>query len=116
MISDFLTDDLRRPPWKGHENPLRGHCYVASEALYHILGGKSSGLTPCSLKVGQETHWFLRDSEGTILDPTAGQFEEPPDYNLGRGRGFLTRSPSKRAEILIYRVKEFFIAYGENHG
>jgi len=36
----YLSDDLRRPPWKGDPNPLAGHCYVASEALYHLLGDK----------------------------------------------------------------------------
>lgn len=28
----------------------RGNCYVTSEALYHLLGGKAAGWTPHSLK------------------------------------------------------------------
>ena len=32
LIAESLTDDLRRPPWRGSPNPLAGHCYVASEA------------------------------------------------------------------------------------
>ena len=39
-LQSHLTDDLRRPPYKGSSNPLTGHCYVASEALYHLLGSR----------------------------------------------------------------------------
>ncbi len=42
-----LTDDLRRPPYKGNKNPLTGHCYVASEALYHLLGNMD--WVPCNI-------------------------------------------------------------------
>lgn len=39
-----------------------------------------------------------------ILDPTASQFKTPPDYRKGRGRGFLTKKPSKRARELMIRM------------
>ena len=84
---------------------MRGNCYVTCEALYHLLGGKAAGYTPCSVRTKTDTHWFLRHSSGLILDPTAAQFNgRLPDYAAGRGRGFLTRQPSKRAAALMQRL------------
>jgi hypothetical protein len=101
-----LTDDLRRSPWRGSPNPMAGHCYVASEALFHLLGGKMSGWTPQTMTVNDVVHWFLRHEDGRILDPTFDQFDHPLDYDEGRGRGFLTRQPSKRAAEAIRRFLE----------
>lgn len=80
---------------------MRGNCYVASEALYHLLGGKAQGWTPMSMKHEGDTHWFLRHASGVVLDPTASQFKIAPDYTRARGRGFLTKSPSRRALKLM---------------
>lgn len=79
----------------------RGNCYVACEALYHVLGGKAAGWTPMRLSLPDDTHWFLRHASGLILDPSVRQFRTAPDYSKGRGAGFLTREPSKRARALI---------------
>lgn len=68
-----------------------------------------------------DTHWWLEkhgldshyaNSDGKVvlsipgdllcrLDPTVSQFKNLPDYSKGRGRGFLTKRPSKRARILM---------------
>ena len=85
----------------------RGNCYVASEALYHILGGRRAGwkamrfpITGPDKKI--DTHWFLQHKSGIILDPSRKQFgRRSPDYTLARGTGFLTRKPSKRAKALM---------------
>jgi hypothetical protein len=98
-----LSDDLRLLRYRGDPNRLAGHCYVASEALYHLLGGRASGCTPHSVRHGGGVHWYLR-WRGCVLDPTAGQFRAPVPYHLGRGRGFLTAGPSARARELIRRV------------
>jgi hypothetical protein len=79
----------------------RGNCYVASEALYHLLGGKGAGWTPCRVKIDNDTHWFLRHRSGLIVDPTRSQFKTEPPYAKARGSGFLTRQPSKRARKLM---------------
>lgn len=108
-VRSCLTDELRLPKYRGHPNPLRGHCSVASEAVYFLLGGKHSGWTPTTLRVGDEVHWFLRQHDsGEIIDPTAGQFACELDYGEGRGRGFPTPRggakqppPSKRAAKVI---------------
>ncbi len=100
------SDDLRRPKYRGSRNLLVGHCYMAAEALYHALGGKASGLTPCSMRVQGDMHWFLRHRiGGDVLDPTAEQFGAlVPNYAAARGRGFMTREPSKRAAELLRRA------------
>lgn len=80
---------------------LRGNCYVTSEALYHLLGGKASGWKPMNMRHEGESHWFLKHENGTILDATANQFVDPPPYERAVGRGFLTRAPSDRARKLM---------------
>lgn len=85
----------------------RGNCYVATEALYHILGGVHSPWRPQVMRFKGNTHWFLKHKETCqVLDPSRLQFEgeEQPDYSQGRGCGFLTRQPSKRARSLIRQM------------
>jgi hypothetical protein len=80
----------------------RGNCYVTSEAVWHLLGGKKSGWKPMVMKHEGDTHWFLQHVKtGTILDITAKQFKRKPLYSQARGCGFLTTKPSKRAKALI---------------
>lgn len=82
----------------------RGNCYVASEALYHLLGGKDAGWTPIRMKVGRETHWFLWHDSGLIVDVTRKQFTKKIDYEYGRGSGFMTKRPSRRAKKLMKAI------------
>lgn len=94
----------------------RGNCYVTCEALYHLLGGKKAGLVPCILKINGETHWYLEKRVlitrspkiyyRTIIDPTVKQFwpKRKLDYSKGRGCGFLTKKPSKRAQELMQKM------------
>ena len=104
-IKKYLTDDLRKPPWKGHPNPIAGHCYVASEALYHLLKGQRGKWRPEQLKHEGVSHWYLRHKKtGTVLDLTVSQFKKIPPYHKGKSRGFLTKRPSKRAAQVISNV------------
>jgi hypothetical protein len=106
LIAESLTDDLRRPPWRGSPNPLAGHCYVASEAAWHLLGAASSRWRPTFVKHRGVSHWYLENKDnGEILDITAGQFDEAPDYSSGIGKGFLTKNPSKRAAALLGSIR-----------
>lgn len=86
--------------WK-EDAVKRGNCYVTSEALFHLLGGRAAGWTPQTLRHEGDVHWFLRHSDGRILDVTASQFSTLPDYSKARGRGFLTAQPSKRASAMM---------------
>ena len=105
-IQSALTPDLLRPEWRGRAHPHAGHCYAASEALYHALGGREAGYRPCVARCEGGAHWFLRDRFGDVLDPTAGQFPygvRMELYACARGCGFLTRAPSKRARTILAR-------------
>lgn len=103
-VQNALTDDLRREPWRGNPNRLAGHCYVASEALYHLLQSKPWTVKSHFIQWEGSPHWYLT-IDGWVVDPTVGQFGVVPDYLLGVGKGFLTREPSKRAQTVIERVK-----------
>lgn len=111
-IQEVLSPDLLKPEFRANydqNNPFYGHCYAASEALYHLLGGSKSGYTPYRGKdeLGV-THWWLQSKSGQILDPTVEQYltvNRTPPYHNGKGGGFLTKDPSKRAQEIIKRVQ-----------
>lgn len=97
--------------------PYDDHCYHASEALFHLLGGKAAELTPVCLTLTEDwqallgttarSHWYLEDQWGGYLDPTADQFPNwTPPYYLGIRKGFLTKAPSAKAQALIDAAKE----------
>lgn len=97
-------DDLRKKEYQGRSNHLAGHCYIACEALYHML--PEANLKPCTVKHEGVTHWFLKSRDtGLVYDPTEGQFARPVSHEDGVGRGFLTKQPSKRAQELMDRVE-----------
>ena len=79
-----LSDDLRQEKYQGNPNKYAGHCYIASEAIYH-LGAKNAGYKPHVMKVDGETHWFLKnpDKPDWIIDATREQFDKELDYSLG---------------------------------
>lgn len=111
-IKRVLTPDLLKPAYRhmhDPKNPTAGHCYIAAEALYHMLGGAKAGWVPMNAREPDGmTHWWLRRrSDGRIADPTADQYltvGEKPPYHLGKGGGFLTRHPSGRARVILERV------------
>ena len=110
-IASVLTPDLLKPAYRHMVeagNPTAGHCYHAAEAAFHLLGGAEAGWTPQVFREADGiTHWWLRHRDGRIVDPTADQYRsaglEPP-YAHGKGCGFLTRQPSRRAGEIIRRL------------
>lgn len=107
MVKDVrvcLSEELRKKAYRDHPNAMAGHCYVASEVLYHQLGGKAEGWTPQTVKHEGGSHWYLKHQDGTIIDPTCDQFVTPVDYEAGRGCGFLTPQPSKRSQVVLNRL------------
>ncbi len=104
-VQRVLTDDLRHPKYRGNPSPYAGHCYVASEAIYHLLGGKKAGYVPQFIRHEGQPHWFLRSPDGRVIDPTRDQFKTPVPYDKGKGKGFLTAQPSKRAARVMLRVR-----------
>ena len=109
QIQQILSLDLLSPQWRKLVQPgdhfTRGHCYAASEALYHLVA-KDLGYKPMVLPLGDgQTHWFLRNSSGEVLDVTAEQFPNPIDYSKGRGCGWLSGDkPSARCREIMQRV------------
>lgn len=83
---------------------MRGNCYVTSEAVYHLLGGKKAGWKPMRIKHEGDTHWFLKHESGMILDLTKSQFKNAVPYDKACGSGFLTNHPSKRARQLMQQM------------
>ena len=77
LSSDLLSREQRAMIAPG-DHPTKGHCAIATEAAYHLLGGRDSGWIPVVLPkkiLGYTTHWWLRNSETlAIFDPTAEQF------------------------------------------
>lgn len=111
LVIDSLTDDLLTPKYrrmkKANNLPNTfGHCYVASEAAYYLLGGKEEGWKPMHMTHLGASHWFLKHESGYILDLTYNQFKSPLDYSRARGTGFLTKTPSKRAKKLLIRIQD----------
>jgi len=108
-VRTALSPDLLKEPWRSRVlarrcDPMTGHCYIASEAAYHLLGGKRAGWQPMFVRHEGQPHWFLVGPRGEILDITARQFKTPVRYSRAIGKGFLTTRPSKRARIVIGRV------------
>ena len=107
IIQNNLSEDLLKPQFKGKsKNRFYGHCYVATECLYHLLPTHvKSSYKPNILKIEGITHWFLKNKDtGEILDITSKQFPFKLDYSKSKGCGFLTKKPSKRTKILISRL------------
>lgn len=101
------SDDLRQKRYRGDSNPFCGHCYIATEALFHLYG-KTHGYTPRVTRIADETHWWLENQNGDILDPTADQLPKKFNYQ-GRACGFLTKNPSKRCQTLVERMKLLYM-------
>jgi len=110
----FLKYGLDR---RESNNVYAGYCYVASEAFIHLIRRK--GYKPMCMKVEVKTgtmydmlyrtfmtHWFVQAPDGRIIDPTAEQFGGKIRYDYARGKGFLTKKPSKRAAALIKEVRK----------
>lgn len=118
-IRDFLrnNDSMLKGERETYvDHPLGGHCYVASEAYYHLLNDREAW-RPESIAVewdkngihGSMTHWFLRHDSGKVVDLTAEQFDVlpvTPMYEGGVGRGFVPPSPSNRAQETMAAVEQ----------
>jgi hypothetical protein len=113
LVRQVLTPDLLTPQYRKDwtpAHPTYGHCYAAAEACWYLLGGKDAGWKPMVFNDGTITHWWLQHTSGEICDPTADQYlrwghDCIPPHDEGRGCGFLTRQPSRRAQVILDRVQ-----------
>lgn len=108
LIQSCLTPDLLKPAYRQRAQGKHrhyGHCYVASEAYFHIRGGMASQWRPMVVRHEGSTHWFLHNrATGRKVDLTKAQFLTAVPYSEARYCGFLTGKPSKRTRQLIERV------------
>lgn len=131
QVRDLLRtgefNHLRRHFWRGQENPWAGHCYIACEVVYHLAGGRESGLVAHYISNEDgSTHWYLvmrrlhvynpTDSYGKsywlngadeIIDPTVEQFDSTPNYSIGVGCGFCDKKMTRRAQKLAEALDSF---------
>lgn len=109
-IINNLDDSLLKPKYRKmiNRNKFTGHCYVATETLYHLLSDDDKeNFRPAILKINNDTHWFLKNKlNGTIIDITKEQFNFKIEYNNSRNAAFLTKFPSKRSVKLINKINE----------
>jgi len=110
-IQSVLSDDLLKKNYLKIVNRhlTTGHCYAASEAAFHLLGGGRDWMAVCG-RDESGTHWWLKHKHThMVLDITAEQFTvfgKKPPYQNSKPCGFLTKTPSKRAQIILDRLKE----------
>jgi hypothetical protein len=113
LIEDIkinLSADLLKKEYinQNKNNPLFGHCYVATETLFYLLNDKDFKPKRARDK-NNIVHWWLENIKTKeILDVTSEQYYlvgENPPYEDGKFGGFLTKLPSKRAEALINKIK-----------
>lgn len=107
LLTSEWRDEVTQQRCSRDINYLAGHCYVASEAFYH-LWGKKHGFKPyhCFVEDRMEVvgHWYLR-SRDIVLDITREQFGQEAEYTERKRCAFLTKKPSKRARELMRRVQ-----------
>ena len=108
------TKKLLSPKWKKENKGApasTGFCYIAAEAINYILGSQGKPFCASYIEGGKKyTHWWI-ELNGDIIDPTATQYTKlgkKPPYNLGVGKGFLTKKLSKRANKLLKIVEIFY--------
>ena len=120
-VVESLSPDLLEKKYRARLSPsdpaVKGHCYVATEALYYLIGGKDAGFAPqvCAYYVDdradytdyyigksppnpncmKESHWWIKGSKngfrgaGEIHDLTSAQFNFPFPYRYGKNNGFI---------------------------
>jgi hypothetical protein len=87
---------------------LAGHCYIAAEALYHLLPDKEDWRPMTGRDQTGCSHWWLQHKKTCeVLDPTEDQYYDMgkfPPYMEGHACGFLTKAPCKRTKRLYMRM------------
>ena len=111
-IQVVLTPELLKPRYRAEnaENPMFGHCYVATEALFYLLEDRENY---CACRGRDDrgiVHWWLvNKATNEIHDVTADQYLSQglvPPYDRGKRGGFLTKETSKRCRIVLLRIQK----------
>jgi predicted GNAT family acetyltransferase len=110
-VGRALTPDLLKPEYRktyDPSNPMRGHCFTATETLFHLGGGKAAGLKPVNVQHEGDSHWFLTDAAGNVYDVTASQFSTPRAVRASEGQGYAGQVPARTeyAQRETHRARE----------
>lgn len=97
-----------------------GHCFVATNAFWHLMGGRDGPYKPLHVGVLGDSHWFLVDKrDGSVVDLTASQFSVPVPYKQGIGMGMQGPQrdtlPTARAAKVIDRAR-LLLGHGRSGG
>ena len=86
--SRYLKEPFRSR-WT-EEYPTTGYCYFVSEVIcrYCCPECKSYYL----IDDDNEKHWYVKTPTGEIIDLTADQYDEKPDYSKGKRKSFRKES------------------------
>jgi len=96
----YLQDE-----WKP-ERPTTNYCWVVSEVAYRLVMPQGTTCWRVDVDGHGRFHWFLKDSNGTIVDLTLDQAEdwrEIPQYDKAKRYHFrpaMSRRGKKLAELL----------------
>lgn len=114
-IQAVLSDGLIKPRYRVRASERRstynGHCYHASEAYLYLASSRTRSLTPMNRSQGGESHWWLLDAHGKVIDLTLAPGDKPGrfpyeegvrrSFRKGKGRDGL----SEAAEEVVERVQ-----------
>ena len=137
-IQKSCTPELRNEEWARRsgplDHPLKGLCAVATQAFYHLAGGKAAGYkmyagnnyednkgrivyTPPSGNAARDRHWWAQGPSkegvrgaGAVEDLTAAQFPGKNFvYEYARGKGTHPMGTKEgqltaRAAVVVERV------------
>jgi hypothetical protein len=107
MGTDYLLNQQMKDMWKP-EFPTINYCYTVCEYLYWYVCGATTEWDIRTTDIPSTPgikHWFLRRTDGRVIDLTADQFDnyDEINYNDSKRSGFIQSGcigPSKRARIL----------------
>jgi len=110
IIRNHLTLDLLTKKYREEnlKNPMYGHCYHATQALFYLLDPHD--LIPMSgIDYRGDTHWWLYDDRGLTYDTTADQYysvDQVPPYDVGKRTQWYgwKQRPHQRSLDLMMRV------------
>ena len=83
------------------ENPTQGYCYVVAEVVFHCLAPEGSKVYRAPNPSGPDgLHYYIKVPGGERVDLTCDQFDKPVSYDKEKGCAFMTKTISKRGQVL----------------
>jgi hypothetical protein len=107
-IQAVLTEELRSQTHRVGHGRYDGFAYVAAEAYFHLAGGYDAALVPMQLKYRGRSHWWLLDSDNSVIDLTLAPRETSDfPYHRGKRRPFryTPAGISRRAQTIVERIR-----------